>query len=251
MKSVVLCEGPDDLWFISYYLHKTAGWDTCDVPKDIWTNYKIATLNKKQNVVYLAKGADSIAVWSVAGKDSFECAISVIFDKFITQYPFDSISSIVIVRDRDNDLMDDILLAMGRWFPDGIKLENMVATEWRADIEGCSVSLNVRPIIIPFSEDGAIETLLINAIREKGREGEVVVEAATQYIDSLVASPDVGTSYLSHERLILKAKYAAVIAVTNPTHSTALFQDMVMACPWEQSSYVKEHFDLIVGGGTP
>lgn len=49
-----------------------------------------------------------------------------------------------------------------------------------------------------------------------------------------------------HERLILKAKYAATLAATNPSHSTALFQDMVMLCPWETSAFIKTHFDVMV-----
>ena len=26
MRSVILCEGSDDLWFIAYFLNKTSGW---------------------------------------------------------------------------------------------------------------------------------------------------------------------------------------------------------------------------------
>ena len=61
----------------------------------------------------------------------------------------------------------------------------------------------------------------------------------------MIEAGKVGIKYLASRRLILKAKYSAVIAVTNPDHSTGLFQDMVMACPWEKSPHVQEHFDVI------
>ena len=50
MKSVVLCEGPDDLWFIAYYLYKCAGWDRCRQPKEMWRNYEIGLLSSKLNI---------------------------------------------------------------------------------------------------------------------------------------------------------------------------------------------------------
>ena len=103
MKSVVLCEGPDDLWFIAYYLYKCAGWDRCRQPKEMWRNYEIGLLNPKQQVEYLQKGNDGTAIWAVGGKDNFQRPISTLFDKFISNFPFDPIESIVIVRDRDND----------------------------------------------------------------------------------------------------------------------------------------------------
>lgn len=49
MKSVVLCEGQDDLWFIGYYLHKVGNWMQCECP---WKNYTIALKPGKQKVIF-------------------------------------------------------------------------------------------------------------------------------------------------------------------------------------------------------
>ncbi|MDE7261296.1 MAG: hypothetical protein K2N78_04430 [Oscillospiraceae bacterium] len=242
MKSVILCEGRDDLWFIAYYLHKTADWTT---RKDGWRNYTVAPLSSRQAVQYLKKGGDSAAVWCVGGKDSFQGAVSTIFEKFIADYPFDPIDSVVIVRDRDNDPEERILSGMRDWIPGNPVLRNKAPSAWTREIEGSAVSVKITPVVIPFSEEGAIETLLMEAVRERGREEEIIVQGANAYIDGLRENPEAGIRYLSHERLVLKARYAAVIAATNPDHSTGLFQDMVMSCPWEESAYVKEHFDVI------
>ena len=88
--------------------------------------------------------------------------------------------------------------------------------------------------------------MLMHSVSERDAEGAVVVDEANSYIAKLCNRPEIGTNYLTHERQILKARYASTIAVTNPGHSTSLFQDMVMACPWEESPYVKEHFDVIL-----
>lgn len=247
MKSVVLCEGRDDLWFIAYYLHKTAGWDTCNLP---WSNYELTPQNQRQEVVYLRKEADSVAVWCVGGKDCFDNAISTIFNKIIMDYPFDPIDSIVVVKDRDTDTIIEAIATIQKWLPEGIELSNKASTTWCHEIEGYDLAIKITPIVIPFTEEGAIETLIMQSIREQDHEGSLIVQGANEYIDNLLHLPDIGIKYLSHDRLILKARFSAVIAVTNPCHSTGLFRDMVMTCPWEESAYVKEHFDIIVNAIT-
>ena len=91
---------------------------------------------------------------------------------------------------------------------------------------------------------GAIGTPYL--VKSTGIDPEAVVEGAKEYICSLAESLNVREKYLSHERLLLKAKYAATIAVTNPGHSTGVFQNLVMSCPWETSAHVKEHFDIVL-----
>lgn len=59
MKSVVLCEGPDDLWFIGYYLNKVGGWEKCNSP---WENYTIPILHNGQKVIFLKNRTDTVAV---------------------------------------------------------------------------------------------------------------------------------------------------------------------------------------------
>lgn len=245
MKSVVLCEGQDDLWFLAYYLNKRAGWDNTKASKAQWQNYKILPLNTKQKVEYMSNGQDSTAIWCVGGKDAFQNSISIIFEQLIGNYPFDPINSVVVVEDRDDVLPDEVVAAMEDWFPGNLTLTNKTTVHWSTVIDGQPVSVGITPVVIPFLEQGAIETLLAGAIRDKGPEETFIVSRANTYIDSLVQS-EVLSTYLSHARLVTKARYAAVVAATNPEHSTALFQDMIMSYPWEQSPYVKEHFDCVL-----
>ena len=246
MKSIILCEGPDDLWFISYYLYKTSGWTNKGKPQKLWKSYQVNPLNEHQQVNYLQKGNDAAVVWCVGGKDSFSTPVSRIINTFVKEIPSDSVDSIVIVRDRDNDNLDDILHTIESWFPNSLHLENTVSCQHEIVCEdGERVPLSITPLIIPFQETGAIETLLINSIKEQSPCGSIITQAATEYIANLTSRTDVCDAYFSRTRMILKAKYAATIAVTNPDHSTGVFQEMVLACPWENSPYVKEHFDII------
>jgi len=252
MKSIILCEGPDDLLFISYYLFKTSGWTNKGNPQNLWKSYRPKPLNDSQQINYLQKDNNTAIVWCVGGKDSFSTPVSIIIDTFVKEIPSEAVNSIVIVRDRDNDDINAVLHTIESWFPGSPHLENKQPCQHEiVCADGESVSLAITPLVIPFQETGAIETLLMNAIKEQAPCGSIITQAATDYISSLVALSDVCHTYFSRARMILKAKYAATIAVTNPDHSTGLFQDMALACPWENSHYVKEHFDIIEKSITP
>jgi len=246
MRSVLLCEGPDDLWFSAYYLHKVAQWNECKNIKKYWPYYRINPLNAKQHVKYFCKDSDSVAIWCVAGKDSFDHAISEILNKLLVDYPDKAMDSIVILRDRDEDSEASILEHFSEQFGGNIHLTNKCASTYSKEIDGINVSVNVTPVIIPFEDCGAIESILMEAVHEANTEGRIIVEQACKYIDYLTSHPNIGNIYLRHAREAVKAKYSATIAATNPSHSTALFMDLVLACPWETSPYVKTHFDVIV-----
>ena len=190
MKSVVLCEGPDDLWFIGYYLYKVGEWKQRNSP---WKNYTIPTLHNGQKVIFLEKGADTVAVWCVGGKDAFSETISVLLNKIIGTYPFDPVNSIVIMRDRDNESDDEILSQLQQWVSSEEILINKSITVWSKEIDGIPVSVNITPLIIPFSEEGAIETVLMHSVSERDAEGAVVVDEANSYIAKLF-SPGNGTA---------------------------------------------------------
>ena len=247
MNSIILCEGPDDLWFISYYLHKRDGWDIDKNTKRLWRQYKIVPLNDHQDVKYLKKDNNGVAVWYVGGKDCFENPIKTAIKRYVSEIPSEAVGSIVIVRDRDIDEENVILRKIEKWLPGIAHLENRKTTEYRIDCEnGETAYTRITPIIIPFDGDGAIETLLLNSISESSQTGRIIVDAAKNYVNSVKNNDEVCRLYLVHQRFILKAQYSATIAVTNPDHSTGQFQDMVMNCPWENSPYVRSHFEIIL-----
>lgn len=247
MKSIILCEGPDDLWFIAYYLHKTIGWDTIrgTAIRRYWKNYQINPLDNRQQVQYLKRADDHVCIWCVGGKDRFAECLSICINKFVKEFPQDPLNAIIPVRDRDKDEIADILSGFAAALPGNIVLKNRERTAFAVDCDGENAVTGVIPLIIPFDREGAIETLLMKAVQEGSAEGATIVRSAEQYVDELASRSGVRARFLSHERLLVKAKYCSVVSITNPDHSTGRFQDMVMSCPWEASASVKMHFDVI------
>lgn len=256
MKSVILCEGADDLWVIAYYLNKKHGWDIVN-PDGLsgnvrWSEFSTyGRLDKKKGTdrIFMQKDDDLLVIEAVGGKDSFKKPANAYFNILPEQNPLHTADNVIIVTDRDDDNIEDRLGEIekwinGNWKMEDASLENNVKCVAFRKIDGVNVHIGILPIIIPFKEEGAIETILMNGIAELNDEDSYIVNEARKYIDSIRDSGKV-TTYLNKERLILKAKYSAMIAVKNPSHSTRTFSEMMMSCKWEDSEYIDEHFAVI------
>ena len=217
-----------------------------------WSEFSTyGRLDKKKgtDLIFMQKDDDLLVIEAVGGKDSFKKPANAYFNILPEQNPLHTADNVIIVTDRDNDNIEDRLAEIEKWINDNWEmkydsLQNNVKCDAFRKIDGVNVHIGILPIIIPFKEEGAIETILMNGIAELNEEDSYIVNEARKYIDSIRDSGKV-TTYLNKERLILKAKYSAMIAVKNPSHSTGAFSEMMMSCKWEDSEYIDEHFAVI------
>ena len=262
-RSVILCEGPDDLWFISRYLRNAGGWDGKDA-KEVWTDYKIPASSDAQEVDYLKRGNDTAAVWCVGSKTAFRASIEDL-NKLNRDHAPNPIDSIVIVRDRDEEDDETILQELEGYFEgqDGYSpqcselfaLKNRTATKYQVQSrDGREVITFITPVIIPVPENekGALETLLMDTVREEGEGGKAIVHAAEDFVSSLASCGSVlkVAKHLKQKRMILKAKFSSVVAIKNPKHSPVPFRNMFQSIPWDKSDTVKNHFSIILSSIT-
>lgn len=246
MNNLILCEGFDDVFILGYYLFKTEKW-TYDPSGKFSDLYGFPKVNFRNQVIEVyKKGKDSLAIWCVGGKDSFEKPLDFV-RKVNNNYPDRGIHQVFILSDRDDYQIADCLSKMQNMLNEhGISigtLQNNQKNTVRYEEEGEVYELNVIPTIIPFEEDGALETVLMNAIEEIGKEEQFIVGEAKKYVDEICKSGNV-KSYLQHNREILKAKFSSCISITNPDRSTALFNTLLMSHSWEESETIKKHFGV-------
>ncbi len=247
MRSLILCEGFDDVLILGYYLFKTQGWRFD--PNGVFSKlYAFPKLDKKrQTVEVYKKGADLIGIWAVGGKDSFDEAYRFV-QNVNSLNPNEGIDKIFIVSDRDKEEIEDCLKALyEKMNICGLKvakLTNHQVNQYFYEVEEEKYCLEVIPVIVPFEQTGALETVLTEGIAETGDEERYIVDSANTYITELLKSGRL-YKYLQHERQVLKAKLSAVISVTNPDRSTNLFDKVLMSWDWETKEAVKKHFEAI------
>lgn len=247
MNNLILCEGFDDVFIIGYYLFKTEKWvyDPSGMFSDLYSFPKVN--HRNQAIEVYKKGCDSLAIWCVGGKDSFDKPFNFL-KKTNDNYPEKGIQQLFIFSDRDNCEIEDCLsVIQSKMNNNGMniaKLKNNQVNVFNFEEEGENYKVNIIPVIIPFDEVGALETVLMNAIEETGEEEKFIVGEAKRYVEELCGSSQL-KKYLQHSRKILKAKFSSCISITNPDRSTALFNSLLMSCPWEEREVIKRHFGIL------
>lgn len=250
MRSVIVCEGSDDLWFLGYYLNKVLQWNTC--PSKLWCPAYELSVKRKQEVQYLSSpdNINQVAIFSSGGQDRMKSLVKEWVD-IIEAQPFHPIDSIIFFRDCDDRSPDILAHEMESWFssftswlPNSFSLKNNTVSVLQNEVDEINVTFSILPVIIPFDENGAIETLLLKAIEDSSQDGKRIAECARAYIKQFQENPL--DCYLNKQRLVTKAKYSAAISVTNPDHSTRKFQDLMYSTPWEESASIKKHMEKVV-----
>lgn len=251
MKSIILCEGSDDQYILGYYLYnRTKGnndcWKRIENKNDFSELFELTNFS----VECYRKGDNHIAIVCVNGKDRFNKVFQELSNIF-KAYP-DEISNIVFVMDRDDNLVSDGLSGIKTIIESNLddaevsdlKNNDINTISFTNDNEEAS-NLNIIPIIIPFEENGAIETILMKGIKDNSPEENYIVDEAASYIGKLVGSGEI-YSYLQKRRQILKAKFSSVIAVTNPDRSTGTYDKLLTSHEWYNNYEVEKHFKILI-----
>ena len=249
MNNLILCEGFDDAYILGYFLHKTKRWKRTN-EEGFHENYKFPKAKRNQGIEYYKKddSKSKLAIWSVGGKDSYNEAI-----KFIAtvneQHPDFGIANVFIITDSDDQKPKEHLKHFESILEKNNinidELKNNECTTYNYTIEGKDYKLNIVPIIIPFDAEGAIETILIRAIKEATQEDSFIVDKAKEYVRVIKDSEKVN-SYLQKNRQILKAEFSAIISITNPDCSTTIYNNLLMSHEWEKSEHIKNQFKGLV-----
>ena len=248
-RSIILCEGFDEVYILGYYLFKTNGWKRIAKNKKFSEYYSLPKVNPRNQLIEIyEKMEDRLAIWSVGGKDSFSKAIQGIKEINLNQ-PEYAINQIFIIQDRDSNEVKETLEEIRVTLDEtGIKLaelKNNTLNSWNFESEGENYTTNIIPIVLPFDQQGAIETILMRAISESSEEENYIVNEANKYIERFFIPEVKLNKYLKHQREILKARFSAVISVTNPDRSTATFNTLLMSHSWEEKEEIKKHFGLL------
>lgn len=251
MNSVILCEGFDDALFLGYFIHKTS-----DESKWIYNNkarisvnFSLQNFNSETEKVeiYTRKGSDDkVVIWAVGGKDNFGHVIEHISELNNT-FPKERFENIIIVSDRDNDdveqVIDKFSGLMKNYEVEG-RLRNSTINAAKIDVDGEEYPINIVPIIIPFDEEGAIETVLMHSLKNSSEQDGYVVTAAKDYILQIVENPHI-TRYLTKSRQRIKGEFSSMIAVMNPDRSTGKMNAILLTHEWEKKEEIIRHFGII------
>ncbi len=231
MTELVLVEGVSDVLLISYYLQNVYGW------KHENSNVLGITENDTyEHIECLAKEDSQLILCGVGGNGKFASFVEK--HRVNTMLVEKDIASLMIVTDRDEDTdgkiarrikkaLAGLTIRAGRWISNDI-----------TDSFGQSKSINTYLLVVPNDEKGALERVIINALKDIPEESDLIREVST-FIDSLKVEivPELCQTNKSD-----KATVGTFFSIKNPQNAMRSFVTFISKIDWSSSESLRQLF---------
>ena len=231
MIELVLVEGVSDVQLISYYLQNVYGWKHERV-----NILGIEPLDEHEHIESLSKNGNQLILCGVGGNGKF--AYFVERHRINNMLIEREISSLMIVTDRDeasdanvrrviNNSLEKITIDVGQWKDNAIE-----------DSFGQTKNIDTYLLIIPANEKGALERVIIDALKDIPEETELIREVI-QFVDTLKVELVPG---LTQTNKANKATVGAFFSVRNPKNAMRSFGVFISKIDWAKSESLKALF---------
>lgn len=244
MNSVILCEGSTDYTLLQYYMRKAYGWqDNADKQKGVFK------VDKNKSRKFYQDGK-TLTIAAVGGCSKFDTAIQKVI-KNNSVAAFDErgyFQSVVLITDRDeSDTEQNLIHSITQIFQScGVQCEGSLKhNQWIEVAMKNAVEIDVQfhflLLIIPFTQNGAMETFLLEAVAEQNPYDKVLIDKCNNFVDTV----DVDKRYLKSRRLITKAKYDTYFSIRTPVEQFEERQNILKNIKWEEYTLLQKDFELL------
>lgn len=231
MTELVLVEGVSDVQLISYYLQKVYGWNH---ERD--NELGITELDEHEHIENLSKNGNRLILCGVGGNGKF--AHFVDKHRINNVLIEEAISSFMVVTDRDeasdarvkraiNASLEKVSVEVGQWKDNEVK-----------DSFGQPKNIFTYLLIIPPNEKGALERVIIDALKDIPEETGLIQEVI-HFIDSLKIGlvPE-----LNKKNMANKATVGTFFSVHDPKNAMRSFGIFISHIDWSKSASLQQVF---------
>lgn len=176
--------------------------------------------------------------------------LSAVLKKNFLESPVDDnyFRSIVIITDHDDpgtesEVIQSIesVLAQDKVVIQGnVKNNHWSVCEMETQT-GDKIQINLLLMVIPFEENGAMETFLLNAIASQDAYDKAIIDDCKNFVDHT----DQNRRYLKGRRLVTKAKFDAYFCVRTAAEQFHQRRDIIKNIPWENYAAIQKDFALL------
>lgn len=244
MNSILLCEGSTDYTLLQYYMRKAYRW------KDERNRQESVFRLKGQKSRKLFCEKNILTIASAGGCSRLTEGLQQAL-KRNQLAPADSedvFDHIVIITDRDEICTeDDFIRKVQKVFQEKNVCceEDIHNNRWlRCEMKnnmGESLCFFFLLLVIPFEENGAMETFLLNAIAEKDLYDKGIIEKCSDFIDHI----DPERRYLSGRRIVTKAKFDTYFSIRTSAEQFVERQNILKSVKWEEYTALQKDFKLL------
>ncbi len=240
MNKLILCEGKTDAILLSYYLGRIKQWEPCKYGPQrcqISVNEKVG-----EYAYWYQQGGDYLLICAVGGKDRFGIFFAEKLQATIRDAQM--FSRMALVTDRDARLEEEIAKEVCQRFTPLITQakQNQWIENYYEDSFGQQQSLQFLLLIIPASQQGALETLLLEAISEDPYDQEIVIRS-TAFVDEI---EPYAKKYIGHVRLKQKARLGVTWAIQSPGKEFLFLDEQIRSVQWEKFDTLSQCFSQLL-----
>ena len=150
---------------------------------------------------------------------------------------------VAVITDRDNreiaTIQEDISRSLDNYFP------NMENNRWMTndfqDAFGMEMQRQFLLLIIPAEHEGALETVMLDAISEDPYDCNIV-ERCKRFVSEI--RPE-ASLYIANDRLRLKSELGVTWAIQFPEKVFSLIDEEIKSVPWESYDTLRRCFRLL------
>ena len=241
MIRVILCEGITDALLLSFYLEKTSEWKYNKNPKN-FIKLPDSKLVSNKSVFNYVKKEEELLICAVGGKDNFGSFYKEYINEIIYHHSPTKEYRIALMIDADNRnsaiIEEDIQNQFNNYI-DSVKIDEWVENE-RLDSFQEKVKINFLLTIIPHDKSGALETVLLNSLKELN-EGEYIVNESEKFVESLKEN-----EYIHKTRMKLKAKLGVALSIFYPDKVFSQFDSKLQIVDWTRFENLRECFKELI-----
>lgn len=239
MKSIIICEGETDFVFLQHFMIRVNGWnDSKQKPNPSFRSNVNNSLSRD-----FFKDSNMLTIISCGGCGN----IKTVFEEVIRRNEneiedSERYSKIVILTDNDEDCVEEkIIFELNDILKNKVQISN---NKWTTltfeDTVHNQFDSELLLLIIPFDENGALETFLLESISKENAYDAEIIKKAKEFADN--ADPE--KKYLSHRGFVTKARLYAYFAIRiEPTVNQFRQRKNVLSnVPWEEYENVRTVF---------
>ena len=241
MNKLILCEGETDAILLSYYLQRTCGWN---YSKRFPAGMDIkAEKIHGESANWYRKDDNYLLICAVGSKNRFQCFFKEKIAPPLQSSDTAAFSKIALLIDHDDDSEEEIVQRVRKEL--SLIARNAEHNAWTAheykNGYDETQQLDFLLLIIPRDREGALESLLLDAISENPYDKNIV-EKSRVFVDGI--APE-ASRYIGKHRLILKAHLGVTWAIQSPQKVFQFIDEQLRSTPWEKSEILWETFKKI------
>lgn len=244
MNNIIICEGSTDYVLLQYYMRKAYQWS--DDPSRQSGILKMPR-QKSRNLV---KDSNILTVMSTGGCSRLSGGLKEVLNRNYLSDPgfSDVYSKIVVITDRDEaeteqnfiQQIENVLNEYSITYENKVENNCWIPCEMRSQI-GKILEFALLLFIIPFEQNGALETFLLDAVGESDPYDKVIIDKCIAFVEGI----DPNNKYLSSRRYITKAKFDTYFSVRTPAEQFAERQNILKNVEWEKYNNIQTAFQKL------